>query len=99
MKYQIDENTIWDDTGKIAVYNYPPSSKMTFSYVKIVYREFKKNVFGWKEVEGNPIYFHDMKHEHLVLATILGETQNALLYSLPKDKKLKIIKDNTQLNF
>lgn len=77
MKYKIDNNTIWEDTDKIKVHNYP-ASKNTYSYITRVYREFKKDGFGWKEVEGEPIYFYDMTHEQLALASIMGQAENAL---------------------
>ena len=92
MKYKIDDNTIWEDTGKIVIHNYPPSN-MTYSYVTRLYREIKRDSFGWKEVEGNPIYFHDMKTEQMVLCKIIGDAQNALVHLLPKEK-LKLMKDD-----
>ena len=93
MKYKIDENTIWEDTGKIRVHNFPTSSKMTYSYITRVYREFKKDVFIWKEVEGNPIYFHDMTSEQVTLAVIMAHAENALNKACKPDAYLVPIKD------
>lgn len=78
MQYKIDENTIWEDTGLITVHNFPVSSRCTYSYITRRYREYKKGTFGWKEVEGNPIYFNDMTPEQLNFAVIMGTAQNAL---------------------
>ena len=78
MKYRIGENIIWEDTGKIKVHNYPPSSSCTYSYITRVYREINKNSLGWREVDGEPIYFDTMTLEQKTLATIMGQAQNAL---------------------
>ena len=91
-KYKIDEDTFWEDTGKVVINNYPPSGK-TFAYAQRVYREYKKSKFGWKEVTGEPIYFHDMTHAVVALAQIMGEAENALRYLLPPEKGLTIMKD------
>ena len=97
-KYRIDEKTIWEDTGKLTVHNYPPSSRSTMSYITRTYREFKKDQFGWKEVDGPPIYFHDMKTEHLVLAQIISQATSALNYGLPIQKELANNKINENEN-
>ncbi len=88
-RYKIDENTIWEDTGEVVVNNYPPSGK-TFSYAQRVYREYKTDKFGWVEVKGEPIYFHDMPTATLALAIIMSNAQNALNQVLPINKELKI---------
>ena len=93
MKYKIDENTIWEDTGKIKVHNYPASSRSTFSYITRVYREIKKDSFGWKEVDGEPIYFHDMTSEQLALAMIMGQAENSLNNVCKREKFLIPISD------
>lgn len=87
MIYKVDENTVWEDTGKVIVHNYP-ASKMTESYITRIYREFKKNIFGHKEVEGEPIYFNDIKKELVTFAIIIGESQSALNSLLPVEKFL-----------
>ena len=90
-KYKVDEDTIWEETGKVVIENFPPSGK-TYSYAMRVYREYKKDTFMWKEVTGEPIYFHNMKPEVLALAIIMGNAENALNQALPIEKELKIIK-------
>lgn len=88
MQYKIDDNTIWEDTGKIKVHNYPASSKSTYSYITRTYREIKKDTFGWKEVDGEPIYFHDMTPEQISLAVIMGTAENALNNICKREKFL-----------
>ena len=88
MQYKIDDNTIWEDTGKIKVHNYPASSRSTYSYITRVYREIKKDSFGWKEVDGEPIYFHDMTSEQVTLAIIMGTAENALNNICKREKFL-----------
>lgn len=78
MQYYLDENTIWEDTGHIKIHNYPTSSPSTYSYVTKVYREYKKGKLGYKEVDGEPIYFHNMKSEEISLAIIMANAENAL---------------------
>lgn len=77
MRYNIDENTIWEDTGKIVVYNYPPSPN-TYSYITRLYTEYKTNNLISKIVEGDPIYFHEMPKEQVALAIIIATAENAL---------------------
>jgi hypothetical protein len=94
MRYKIDENTIWEDTGKIRIHNYPPSSKHTYSYVTRVYREYKsEKIVGWKKAEGEAIYFHDMTNEQIVLAKIMAECENALNNVLKHNKLFIPIND------
>jgi len=88
MQYKKDENTIWEDTGKIKVHNYPASSRSTYSYITRTYREIKKDAFGWKEVDGEPIYFHDMTTEQVTLAMIMGQAENALNNICKREKFL-----------
>ena len=78
MQYKLDDNRIWEDTGRIKVHNYPTSSPSTYSYITKVYKEYKKEQLGYKEVEGEPIYFHEMKPEEISLAIILVYAENAL---------------------
>jgi hypothetical protein len=85
--YLIDENTIWEETNQVRVYNFPPTSH-TYSYITKVYREHKKNN-GWKNVEGNPIYFNDMRSEVSGYAIIMAQSQNMLSNLLPEEKFLK----------
>lgn len=46
--YLINESTIWEETNEVKIYNYP-SSYNTYSYLRKLYREHKKNE-GWKNV-------------------------------------------------
>jgi len=94
MRYKIDDNTIWEDTGKIKVQNYPPSSPMTYSYITRVYRELKRDSPGWQEVDGKPIYFHELPHEQVALAMIMGQAENALNMICKREKFLVPIKDS-----
>lgn len=87
-KYQIDNNTIWEDTGKIKIHNYPPS-KLTYSYVTRTYKEYKLDRIGYaKEVDGNPLYFQDMTSEQISLAIIMATAEKALNNICQFDKSL-----------
>jgi hypothetical protein len=92
MKFETeDKNIILEDTGYIKVHNYPAIGQ-TFSYITRTYREYEKDVFGWEEIDGEPIYFHDLTQEQLALAIIIGNAQNVLSKALPREKYLKLIK-------
>ena len=78
MKYKLNDDTIWEDTGRIRVHNYPTSSPCIYSYITKIYKEYKKDLLGHKEVEGEPIYFHEMKPEEISLAIIMVHAENAL---------------------
>lgn len=82
-----NENIHWRDTGMIKVYNYPPQPR-TFSYITRIYEEFEKNNINQREVEGQPIYFHDLSSEQYALAICLSEAQIALSNSLKRDEFL-----------
>jgi hypothetical protein len=82
-----DKKARYEDTGYIKVHNFP-ASPMTYSYITRTYREYVQGVFGWKEVEGEPIYFHDLSEELLTIAIILGNAQNLLVNKLPRDRKI-----------
>ena len=79
-----------EDTNYLKVRNYPPTNN-TYSYITRTYREYKEGVFGWHEIDGDPIYFHDLSKEQLALAVIIGNAQNALLSTLPREKLFKKI--------
>lgn len=87
-----DPNIHLEDTGLIKVHNYPPSSHMTYSYVTRIYKQIDKNKFGYTEVDGEPIYFHDLPTNELALAIIIGNAQNALSNTLKRENYLKQIK-------
>lgn len=81
MKRIRKDNAVYEETGRIVLRNYPPDLG-TFAYICPVYREFKDEEFGWKEMDGEPIYLHNMNDEQKTLAIILGNAQNALYKSL-----------------
>lgn len=85
--YKIDEETVWESTDDIIVDNYPPYP-LTYTYITRVYREYKKGKYGWKPVNGEPIYLHDIRDELAPYLTIIGEAQNILSKKLPIDKFL-----------
>lgn len=86
-------NIIWEDTGIIKIYNYPPEPR-TYTYITRVYKQIEKGGFGYKEVEGEPIYLHSgMTYEQQSLAIIMGTSQNSLFSTLPREKFLTEIKD------
>jgi hypothetical protein len=86
MQYKIDDNTIWEDTGRVVIHNYPPEGNGTFSYATRIYREYKKDRLGWKDIEGEPVYFHDMKTELVTFAKIMAESEAALDALLRREK-------------
>lgn len=81
-------NIYWEDTGRMVVHNYPPDYK-TYSYVTRTYRQFEKGKFGYIEVQGDPIYFHDMPYEQAGFAIIMATAQNALQSLCRREKFLK----------
>jgi hypothetical protein len=89
MRFKTDDpNKIWEDINQIVLHNYPPSSNQTFSYIARLYREYTVNKWGFKIVEGDPIYLNDMTNEQRTLAVIMGTAQNALLQLLKHQKDL-----------
>ena len=91
MRFIVDKDTIWEDTGNLIIHNYPPDPK-TYSYATRVYKEIKKDRLGWVYANGDPIYFHDMPQELRVLSEILGSAQNGLFNKLPRESYLKKVK-------
>lgn len=87
-----DKNIHLEDTGYIKVHNYPSNGK-TFSYITRTYRQYEQGVFGWKEIDGEPIYFHDLSQEQLALAIIVGNAQNVLSSKLPRESFLHPVKN------
>lgn len=88
-----DKDIMLEDTGNIRIYNYP-ATKGSSSYIRRIYRKIQKDVLFYEEVEGEPIYFHDLTGELLALAIILGNAQNVLSQKLPREDFLKPIKNN-----
>lgn len=90
-----EKDTFYEETGQIKVRNYPPSSDMTYPYVTRCYRKYKKNMVGWVEVDGYPIYFHELNPELLSLAIIAGVTNNILHDRLKReDGFIEVKSDN-----
>jgi len=81
MRYLVDKETIWEDTGKIIVHNFP-AKKNTYSYITKIYREYKFYEVNYKEFEGEPIYFDELSEEQRTLAIIIGNAQNTLSNNL-----------------
>ena len=73
MEHKIDENTIWFDTGQIVV---------SRKYIKKLFVEHKKGVFGTRVVEGPPIYFDELNQNQLALVNIMLTAQDALFNEL-----------------
>lgn len=86
-----NENIHWEDTGCIKVHNFPANNG-TYSYITRTYKEWKKDSFGYKEVDGEPIYFHNMTSEQVSLAIIMGTAQNALQNICEREKFLTPVK-------
>lgn len=80
MEHKIDENRIWYDTGQIAVSN---------KYIKRLFVEHKKGVFGTNVVQGAPIYFDELNQNQLALVNIILTAQNALLSDLKYNEDFK----------
>lgn len=89
-KYKINNDIIWEETGRIKVYNYPPNP-MTFSYITKTYREIKRDKLGYKEVDSEPIYFNDMSPEEVSFAKIIVECENNLYRKLSKKENFEEI--------
>ena len=73
MEHKIDENTIWFDTGQIVV---------SRKYIKKLFVEHKKGVFGTRVVEGPPIYFDELNQNQLALVNIMLTAQDVLVNEL-----------------
>ena len=91
-KYKIDENTIWEETGRVKVHNYP-ASPMTYSYVTKIYNQIERNKFGCKEVEGRSLYFHEMSPDEVSFAKIMTEAENSLYNKIYKLEEFSEIED------
>jgi hypothetical protein len=87
-QFKVDDNTIWEDTGEIKVHNYPPDSRMTMSYVTRIYKQYIKGEMGFTYVEGKAIYCHTVGRSSWALVKIMGEAQNELSKTLPREEFL-----------
>ena len=87
--YKLDENTMLEPIDQIRLHNFPANDG-SFSYICRVYREYKRDKFGWKEVEGDPIYLKDMSPEQSKFAVIMGVAQNALLSTVNFNENIPI---------
>lgn len=96
MYYKINDDTVWENTNDILIHNYPPS-RHTFTYVTRIYREYKKGVLGWQQVESEPIYLHDLPSELAGYVKIIAEAQNILNNKLPRNGILGEIVDPNKL--
>jgi len=86
-KYKGSKDYIWVDSGHIKVHNYPPDN-MTYSYITRTYRTSP----DFKERDGEPIYFKDMKPEEVSLAIILCLAEKSLGRLCPREEFLIKIK-------
>lgn len=73
MENKMDKNTIWFDTGQIVV---------SRKYIKKLFVEHKKGVFGTRIVKGPPIYFDELNQSQLALVNIMLIAQDALINEL-----------------
>jgi len=89
-KFKVDNDTIWEDTGRIVVNNYPPN-RNTESYVARIYKEYKKGKDNYKLIEGSFISFNRLSFEQISLATIIGEAQMSLSHSIGREYFLEPI--------
>jgi hypothetical protein len=80
-KIQKDKNTIWEETGQLKVYNFPPSIH-TYAYVTKVYTEY---TVGHSPVliESSPIYLKDMNDIQILLAETIARCSFELHKLLP----------------
>jgi hypothetical protein len=81
-----DANTIWEDLGQIKLFNFPPE-KGTYPYLVKVFREYKRGRIGWREVDGDPIYFEELPSNARFLANLFGQIHNTLLQDIKVDLK------------
>lgn len=80
-KFKKSDTEIWEDTGEIKVYNFPPK-KGTYSYITRVYTKYVKNKAFTEAVEGEPMYFHQLSTEQEALAKTIAIARDALSLSL-----------------
>ena len=64
-------NELLEETGYVRINNFPPSPN-TYAYLTRIYRKSVDGEFGWKEVEGEPIYFHTLPFQTMTLARLYG---------------------------
>jgi hypothetical protein len=77
---EIDDNTIWEETGQIVLNNNNYNNILTISYHKI-YKEYKKNEMGFKLVFGDAIKAIEMSNENIECLKIMCICQNMILNS------------------
>ena len=87
MEYKMNENMIYQDTGRVKIYPdsvYPEN----VGYVSVIYDRIKKNHFTHDTVEGPALFSCDMTNEQLALATIIMRAEKALAYSLTSNNPI-----------
>lgn len=72
MRYQIDENTIYEDTGQIKIYD--------DGYFAKCYRKYVKGKADFEEVEGELLDMYVMPRYIEALGTIAYRSIKALYY-------------------
>jgi hypothetical protein len=77
--FLFNDGTLWEDTGKIVIHNYPPD-RNTFSYLCKVYKSQKKTKNGIEVTmeEGRPFYFDELPVELQALAEVAAKSLNVL---------------------
>lgn len=89
-KFKNQDDVYLEDTGKITIHNYPADAN-TYSYITRIYRQYEKDLFGWKEIEGEPFYFNDLPFNTLAYVKAMAELHNLISRTLPREKELQII--------
>jgi hypothetical protein len=79
---KLEKTDIIKNPIDVALYNYPPSSLKTYSYLKIRYEVKAKNYFGSCEIEGEPIYLDSLSADLREIAVIYGSARRLLLKGL-----------------
>lgn len=79
---KLSESDIRRKPLDLTLYNYPPSSPKTFSYLTIRYEVRAKNYFGSCEIEGEPIYLHNLSSELNEIAQIYASAHRLLMNGL-----------------
>lgn len=85
--YRIDENTIWEDTGRISIH-----AGSDFLYFRKLYKEIKRGGYGWKLVEGPVISAVSLSAAQEALLRIAAEAQRGLSAIQELELKDKLIK-------
>ncbi len=87
MTFKLDENTYWEWTGQIILYNYPDNP-----YVRRIWKEINIKECRNRIVEGDPVYCNDMPGELKSLVLIMGISQAEIQNKIPIENYLKEVK-------